>query len=789
MRKGTIKSEDLTLYDLLTADSYDETVKVKDTPYDKSHSLIPDRTIFFGANGLFVGPEHNRLIEINGDDEQSIDLDELLSELQSAQSTCVVFFEGFAGCGKSTLVQYILSKQLHSYNFEHDLYNYNLEAKNDLGIRDKSGRIIKESSILSAIIICFIEVFANISRKHPEVINDFNKLLEYCENYQPFSNLYHNLYNTETYKNNVATGVDGAKNTEKIKECLNEQIKWIKSSICILALDYLLRLSMYKHRLIENLYICYDNLDAIEDARDLAGFDNIIIEFKGLIDDFIDWVYNKDFFNDQATPHFVILTTYRKITASLADIAHTTATYREVACDHPEKNVQASVVRHIDATSIFSYRKIVAKRKEYFFKHLSSNLGMSKEKIKQLQNNLQSWDSLNSSLVIMEDRYSGLWNKNYRTCSLIAYELFSKSEYDFDNCVKFIDNEYSPDGYEESTDDEGENILCSYYGGSAIILSNVCKVFHNKGIWNEFLDLTNLVTPKLSYKSVSLARLILTYIYNSNGPVSLEKLYRVFCDKNLFSHNQLCQILSKMLARNPNGFWRRPIYYANICILAEDAKEIEPLLLSECEQLRRTGKMSRNYTFLLCDSGKAYVERLMSEFEFFSNRLSNQNNCLYLYESKEDIEKIIKSVFSAVATCCENVLLFRKKYIEEYNITDEEYLALPFHPTTNRHSPQLHIERTIFSHVAYLNSVRLYFVDERITCEIDKRKEYNAMFVDYIHKYLTLYANKILPICKNRKFVYYQLIEKVNRIKHEIDRKGDDPKILFDSISLKPHLK
>lgn len=245
----------------------------------------------------------------------------------------------------------------------------------------------------------------------------------------------------------------------------------------------------------------------------------------------------------------------------------------------------------------------------------------------------------------MEDRYSGLWNKNYRTCSLIANELFSKDEYNFANCIKFIKREYYPDGYTESVDAEGENILCAYYGGSAIILSNVCKVFNKNRIWNEFLDLTDLNLSKKSYKSISLARLILTYIYNSNGPVSLVDFCHMFCDKKIFSYQKLCRILSKMLARNPDGFWRRPIYYANICILAEDAKTIENILLTECEQLYNKNSVSRNYTFLLCDSGKAYVERLMSEFEFFSNRLSNKNDCLYLYEDIEDIKTIIDSVF------------------------------------------------------------------------------------------------------------------------------------------------
>ena len=468
----------------------------------------------------------------------------------------------------------------------------------------------------------------------------------------------------------------------------------------------------------------------------------------------------------------------------MANIAETV--YREVKLDKAAEAGDNAFVYHIDATSIFSYSKIVAKREAFFVQYLKSASNISEQARHKLINELSSWNALNQSLAIMNNRYAGLWNKNYRTCSHIANKLYSESSYDFASHVNFIENRKTPDGYDTSNDDEGNPVLCTYYGGSAILLSSVCKVFNNNYIWTDLLQLAPLNPQTPSYKNVSLSRLILTYIYNSDKPVSLSDLFSTFCKGGLFSKVDLCCILAKMLARNLDGVWRRPIYYSNDCILSENAFDIEQILLDECEKLVQTGNVSHDYQFILCDSGKAYVERLMQEFEFFSNRLSNDNKSLYLYKDISDIEPIIKDVYNAVSLCCESMLKFREKYIALNGISEAEYLALPIHPTTSSTgSLQLHTERTIFSHIAYLNNVRRYFLDIDVTSSLEIRKEYNKIFVKYIEKYLKLYCEKIRPICAKRTYVAKKLAEKVDNIQRAIRNDSNDPKILFQSISLK----
>lgn len=780
----TKKLTDLTLFNLLTVDTHSVNINILDNPTSKPYRLIPNNQTFFGLNGLYADVEKNSLTILSSTKKEKIDLYDLLRRLNANENSSLVLVEGFAGCGKSTLVQYILSYELKTFSYEYCFYNYDLEAQNDLIIHDKFGNRIKESSIFEAIKISFLEQFCKVVKENRNVLSEFSCLLEKCRGFQEFKRLYNDFYFTDTYSE-VCKFIesDFEKNENTIYKNLKDQLAQIKGSFELLALDYLLRLAMYKSGLIEKLYICYDNLDAIEDAEDLKQFNDSLIRFRELIDSFIISLQYSNYFGRLNKPHFIILATFRKITAIVAQVANTL--YKEVNVDYLAGNENNRYIYYIDATSAYSYRKIVAKRTLYF-ENYYSNLPMiiSNSWKKNIMTQLAAWNSLNQKLQIMKDRYSCLWNKNYRTCSLIADNLFTNSKYDFMNCVKFISHSGVNDGYDTERDSDGNNILSTYYGASAILLSCVCKVFNDYKIWDNKLCLTSLRESNPSHTRVSFSRILLTYIYNSNEPVSIRDMYFTFCVNGLFSYKQLCRILSKMLARNVDGVWRRPIYYYDEFIMSESAEGIERALVEACKEIEETGTTIHNYRFQICESGEAYVERLMQEFEFFSNRLSNDHKALYLYTNLQDIKDILDSVYSAVSCCCTSMIKFRQKYIELNGVTSNEYLSLPIHPTTNRSkSPQLHTERTIFSHIAYLNDVRRYFLDPNVTKSLEKRRAYNLLFVDYIDKYLSLYSDKIKPITRKREWVYNELKDIVNDIRLASKFNGR-LKTQFKSVSL-----
>lgn len=774
MHEVTIQLDQITLNELLTVDMHSEIISIRDPNAAKPHKLIESREVFFSKQGLFADVEDHGITIITNKDAQTFTLDDFLRQLNDYRDSCVLLIEGYAGCGKSTLVQYILWKQLGTNHYNYSFYNYDLEAQYDLIKKKSANRQKIDNAIYEAIRKSFFKQFTIEIVDNRQVFNDFCDLLVCCEDFQQFNDLYYKFYATDTFKEiKKFVAEDVIKHKDIIETNLIKQAREIHNSNCILAMDYLFRLALYKNTPNPQLalYICYDNLDAIEDANDLKDFDDELTDFREKIDGYIRILEEKDFFNGLVAPHFIIMATYRKITANMVGLSN--SVYKEVSRDMRAGIAQPHVF-HIDATSVFSYRNIVSKRQEYFENYLSSVRSISQEKRNSILDAFRSWNDLNCKLEIMKDKYASLWNKNFRTCSLIAKILYSDVRYDFLRSVELIANSHINDGYD-----------WSYYGGSAILLSSVCKVLNDNHIWDDALNLTSLtkLTPN-SYDKVSFSRLILTYIYNLNRPVRLEELYNTFCKNHLFSYEELCRILSKMLARNPDGVWRRPIYYAEDHIFSESASVIESALLRACHSFEKGSRPSRSYAFIPCDSGKAYIDRLMTEFEFFSNRLSNSNKALYLYTDINQVLTIIDNVYKAVENCSKNMLLFREEYIRRNAVKEEDYEALRIHPrTTHSRSSQLHTERIIFSHIAYLNNVREFFINS-VAADFVKQKRYNELFVTRISNYLDLYNTSIHPISSQRSEVHDGLRRIVDKIQKAISNNSDDAQVLFQSISL-----
>ena len=149
----------LTLNDLLTVDTHGESIDICGNSANSPYELIPSRSVFFGKNGLFSEVKNKGITIIKHNDKIQKNIDEFLNDLNSESRSSVVLIEGFAGCGKSTLVQYILSNQLENYEYDYNFYNYDLEAQNDINTRDSKGNIIQRSSIYNAIKKSFFEQF------------------------------------------------------------------------------------------------------------------------------------------------------------------------------------------------------------------------------------------------------------------------------------------------------------------------------------------------------------------------------------------------------------------------------------------------------------------------------------------------------------------------------------------------------------------------------------------------------------------------------------------------------
>lgn len=749
----------LTLEDLLRVDSFGQQIEIHDPIANVNKPLIQDNREFFTQIYSDVSDNEIEIDDGNKANRRKIRIDDWLkNEITTTDNSLVVFIEGYAGCGKSTLVQYLLSKQLKTYNYDYNYYNYDIGAYYDNSNAHRIAAAIREG---------FIQQLMNcIKTNNSSVIEKFKELAaQYNIRYLDTSmKIFYEFVNTLTFKEAIFCLQTDCSEENSFRAAMYELLKDFSCEE-ILTLDYVFRLSAYivaKNHDDALLYICYDNMDSIENFDDLNKFDNTLVALRKNIDDYINKTY--DNYQGMPIPRFVIMATYRKITAAKVELSF----YSERVDDYAEYN---QYIQYVDASHAYSYYSIISNRKNYFSNYIMRRRYDANELLNKLSiaNNL-------TKMEFVRNRYAGLWNNNYRTCSTILHKIFVSYFDEAKICIDFVDKKI--DGYDE----EG----VAYLGASAIFLSLVCKIFNKGGLWGEgHMKLIPLSVDKEN-KSISeltsLSRLILTYISNnidSNGkrkPVSTLEIFKEFGD--LFSPDEICKSLANMLARDKTDTWRRPIYYHRNAI--SDNESIEFALKRQWNTFNTSEhkEMLDVYTeVLLCDCGSAYIERLMSEFDFFSNRLSNDNKSLYLLWDVSDIKDIIDSVYNAVRICCQDMVKFCHVYMEKKSIKNyREYIGLAIHPRTNSGKPQLHTERIIFSHIAYLDHCRRYHISQ--VKLLNEKKTFHAMYIQYISKYLELYSEYIAPISTDRKKIAEDLWKVVKAIEN-----ADDEEILLKSIS------
>ena len=165
----TKKWENISLEDILRVDPFDQQVYIYDPVASVKCPMISDNREYFTQ--IYSKPLNNKLEVLDGAQHvhAELDIDEWFEDLDSTKNSMVIFIEGYAGCGKSTFVQYLLVHQLKTYNYEYEYYNYDIGAYYD---NRNSHRI------LSAIRECFIKQFSTCILNHDDkIIKRFVELL------------------------------------------------------------------------------------------------------------------------------------------------------------------------------------------------------------------------------------------------------------------------------------------------------------------------------------------------------------------------------------------------------------------------------------------------------------------------------------------------------------------------------------------------------------------------------------------------------------------------------------
>lgn len=732
--------DSISLRNILKADPFGESLEIHSKDGMKWEPFI-DRATFFGEIYVEVAGKNIQTTDGSRNNKRTVDERKWMEELSTSGNSLIIFIDGYAGCGKSIFVQNLLKAQLNNLNYDSDYYNYDIGAYYD----NKNAH-----RIIYAIRECLLKQMGlSIINGDLEIIRKFEELLaqEEIKFIDSGRDIFYSFSYTDAYKDAVHELVE-SRNLGDFNASMKKQIEDL-SCEQLLALDCVFRLAKYivtgdlKN---STLYVCYDNLDSIENFDELSIFHNTLIALRRNLDDYIE--HTDENYKNVLSPHFVIISTYRKITLSRVE----SAIFSERCEDYGEDNCY---IQHIDASHFYQYSELVESRKKYFNKFVKTR----KISAKRIKDKLSSAASI-LSMDLIQKRYAGIWNNNYRTCSDIFDILFSLHEDDIKKCITLLD--MHEDGYDEKG--------ASYYGASAAFLNLICRIFKKRDIWGpNHLALVplGLVQGESISQLTSLSRLILTYMSNVTDeernpmPVSTQQLFKEFSD--LYSADEICRCIANMLIRDTTGTWRRPVFYHRNAI---NAGTILASLKEQWNHYLRGDNF--NYTeLLLCDCGYAHINRVVSEFEFFSVRLNGlDQKPLYLMNSLQDICNVITQVQQVVGECCQNMTTFKTIYMGKKHIQGtEDYIELPIHPRTKRLNPQLHTERIIFSHIAYLDHCRRYFIG-RQSIKFEQAKKVSEPFHIGIKKYLKLYKDYIEPINPTRRNVYDELQQQLSVVQN-----------------------
>jgi len=163
-------------------------------------------------------------------------------------------------------------------------------------------------------------------------------------------------------------------------------------------------------------------------------------------------------------------------------------------------------------------------------------------------------------------------------------------------------------------------------------------------------------------------------------------------------------------------------------------------------------------------AGRNYVRFMCSEFEFFACRFAQKSKPLFSEESsmwdeskkKYKFEDTLEKVLSAVENCCEKLdNLNRHIFCEDTNYTREQIFASPFiyqYKAPDKEISMFHEERIIHKHINYIDSYRLFLINEKYPENVTT---INEKIMPILKKYVTLLDRDIY--CDTSKEMYVEL--------------------------------
>lgn len=661
---------------------------------------------------------------------------QIQNKIKERTRNLVICIKGYAGCGKSVYVQKVFYDRYPKLrSFRENTYSLKLHSLHrlEIGVGTSEDDIASRyRDGLSVIITEGICSNPDVYDVFCKIVFDNSDAIKYIDN----SYLIHDSFITSSSINSC---IEKIKREELCSEQLRNAVRLEIKKYTIpnlLALDCLWRISIHANAYMSGkrksqysdsmFFICFDNLDAIDNIDLCRNFISQLCEFRSNLDACL-FELNRHH-KEYNVKTFVFFVTCRSVTWGRLNLS-----------EYAEDDDSGDISSHLcdfDISNFYSYTDIIQHRLDYYDRLAGNDYIATR-----LVDEIKLIHKLNGMNYIRE-RFKPLFNYNYRKCVDVISYILQNNKTMLEEAIQLARHDYY------SPDDD-------VYSGSSSMFFRLVFDYFQKSLLFEKMDLIDVDTPyedSLENRTLtSQSRIILTYLYNEasrsgRGKTRLDQLFDYF--SGIYSANDICEIIYNLFLRN--SCWRRPINFSKRPLKEHYEKED---LYTQLEYYNSGIRTASNFTkFEICKAGQEFVEFVAAHFEFFACRCSLENQYyppLFSQKSMEYnetldrymFERTCEAVIEALKNCCRKLNDFNRNVMDAKSIDLNSYLNEPINKKTEKTgAPQLHEERLIFCHIFHIEAYRHYIINQYMEkAAIDKKRDINRRLVSIVEKYLILH--------------------------------------------------
>ena len=642
--------------------------------------------------------------------------DQICSILETPNGKNTFFIVGYQGCGKSTFIHSVINTYKEKNSATVVIIDCDKSGNDRHQIKKSLCKVLRNTVKND---INNIINFINFYRTNEEIIEEFGD-----DNFRLFYELI-DSYNINRYSEN------GKDRVAEIKKFISSKLN-IKEALYLIVLWNLAKNYDDLQKSTDKVMLFIDNLDCVNEYSELAEFvscvDALTVEMSEVFESF-SLCHCSDL-NDTFVSKIKIFIAMRETTKANLPSSHFSDAFR-------------SIYTSKDMTEWYDKGDIIKRR-------ITKLLEFDRRgKLDQEQHS-----QLDLVLKLTEDSYTRnviypLFNNNYRSAVEMLVGVITSHTKQMQMYCKLMS--FSEPKYR--------------HGARGILFKCIFDEL-NKGNGNEescfkrigVLDLLNRKNNE-----VSICRLILSYLSNytetkcdsGRNSISLGDITSAF--EGLFTDDKVAKILCEMFLLR-DSIWSHLVSF-NQLDCENQYQKIDSYIDIKSMNPDRT---MLHYS---C-AGKIYIEYVATHFEFFTARIfKNQKEALFS-DSNLTIDPdtgnymcydIINRVYSEVEHCCESLMEFNIKLCNENNFLNPYedpgiYKNSPYvcmfkrkeYDGTERRFKQFHEERIILTHINYIDSYRLYILNQCDIIDLKQKVYLNELLTQCITNYVQLLVSDMV---------------------------------------------